>query len=350
MKTTCRNFDPPLQSAEEAGVLSIQPIPYQGSKRSIADLILQYFPDGIAALYEPFVGSGAVSITAASYNRAAFFHLNDINAPLIELWRDMIERPVDLAARYDQLWQAQLGNERQFFDQVRDEFNTTHQTHHFLYLLARGVKGAVRYNTQGKFNQSPDNRRLGRRPESMRADIMEVSRLFGGRVALSSVDYREILPLAGPDDLVYMDPPYQGVCTGRDSRYYKSVAREEFAAELRKLTDRGISYLVSYDGRLGNKTYGETIPSTAGVHRIEIAVGRSSQATLLGKSDIAYESLYLSYPLMERLGLTIRDLGDAISLSGNPPFYPKPKPHPLHAPTLPTHPPLRANPACRTLR
>lgn len=224
----------------------------------------------------------------------------------------MIEQPDALAGRYADLWLAQQGRERQYYDQVRDEFNRSHQTHHFLYLLARGVKGAVRYNSEGKFNQSPDNRRLGRRPEAMRADIVEVSRLFKGRTALSSSDYRQVLPDATENDLVYMDPPYQGVCTGRDSRYYKSVGREEFAGELRKLTDRGISYLVSYDGRLGDKTYGEEIPASAGVHRIEIAVGRSSQATLLGKQDITYESLYLSLPLMERLGLTRYDVGDAL--------------------------------------
>jgi len=31
-----------------------------------------------------------------------------------------------------------------------------------LYLLDRCVKGAVRYNKEGWFNQSPDKRRLGR--------------------------------------------------------------------------------------------------------------------------------------------------------------------------------------------
>lgn len=294
-------------------MLSTQPIPYQGSKRYIADLILQYFPADIPVLYEPFVGSGAVSISAAHQGLARSFHLNDINVPLIELWRDMIERPEDIANRYEQLWNDQQGNERQFFDNIRDEFNATHQTHHFLYLLARSVKGAVRYNSDGKYNQSPDNRRLGRRPAAMREDIVEVSRLFKGKTKLSSVDYREILSLAGPNDLVYMDPPYQGVCTGRDSRYFKSVDKNEFARELRKLSDRGISYLVSYDGRLGDKTYGEEIPASAGVYRLEIAVGRSSQATLLGKTDITYESLYLSLPLVERLGLKLQDLSAAIA-------------------------------------
>src|SRR5437588_10922330 len=62
------------------------------------------------------------------------------------------------------LWLEQAGQEREYYDQVRDRFNESNEPHHFLYLLARCVKAAVRYNGEGKFNNSPDNRRLGMRP------------------------------------------------------------------------------------------------------------------------------------------------------------------------------------------
>jgi hypothetical protein len=41
------------------------------------------------------------------------------------------------------------------------------------------VKAAVRYNATGEFNQSPDNRRMGALPETMRAHIPGGSRLSG---------------------------------------------------------------------------------------------------------------------------------------------------------------------------
>ncbi len=41
-----------------------QPIPYQGSKRYIAKVILAFFPKAVETLFEPFAGSAAVSLAA----------------------------------------------------------------------------------------------------------------------------------------------------------------------------------------------------------------------------------------------------------------------------------------------
>jgi len=284
------------------------PIPYQGSKRNIADFILGFFPARVPRLVEPFAGSAAMSIAAATRGRASGFLLNDINEPLIELWDQIINNPEQIAKAYKKLWNEQLGREREFYSFVRDEFNKTHKPDCFLYLLARCVKASIRYNSQGEFNQSPDNRRKGRRPNAMRMDILAVSKLLRGRTTLLSKDYREVLQLVSPGDLVYMDPPYQGVCGNRDPRYSKSVGFEEFMAELEKMVQRQISFIVSYDGRCGDQVYGRVLPESIGVHRLEIKAGTSTQSTLLGRRDTTYESLYLSNPLVKRLDLTPEDL------------------------------------------
>jgi DNA adenine methylase len=168
-------------------------------------------------------------------------------------------------------------------------------------LLARCVKGAVRYNADGFFNQSPDKRRHGVRPETMRANILGVSRLLKGKAVFSSMDYIVILARAGKDDLVYMDPPYQGVCGDRDSRYLSGISHGDFVSALEELNVRGISYIISYDGRTGNKKFGDLLPPSLGLTHVELEAGRSSQATLLGRDEITYESLYLSQALTEKL-------------------------------------------------
>ena len=277
------------------------PIPYQGSKRLLARHILRFFPNDLELLVEPFAGSAAVSIAAASRGRCSRFHLNDINKPLMALWHDIVHRPTVVSDAYETLWRAQVGDENRYYARVREQFNLTGRTDYFLYLLARCVKASVRYNSNGQFNQSPDNRRRGRNPREMRDDIFAVSHLFSRRVRLSSLDYRKVLLLATEDDLVYMDPPYQGTCGRRDSRYCTGVDFDEFTTELRRLTDRGVSFMLSYDGRTGNKTYGRPLPDYLNLHRIELDAGRSSQATLLGRDDVTYESLYLSEPLVMRL-------------------------------------------------
>jgi DNA adenine methylase len=276
------------------------PIPYQGSKRSLAPVILQYFPADTCRLIEPFAGSAALSLAAATHKKAEHFALNDINAPLMTLWHSIIHEPAALADRYETLWEAQSGRERRFYDLVRQRFNQTHRPYYFLYLLARCVKASVRYNANGEFNQSPDNRRKGRQPQAMRQDIERAAALLEGKTTLTAADYRAIRPV--PHDLVYLDPPYQGVCNTGDPRYLEGVNHAEFVRTLHDWNDRGISYLVSYDGRTGNKSFGQKLPDSLNLRLIELAAGTSSQATLLGRHAQTYESLYLSPALVKRLG------------------------------------------------
>jgi DNA adenine methylase len=303
------------------------PIPYQGSKRHIAQYILPFFPRDIATLIEPFAGSAAISIAAACSGKASHFHLNDLNRPLMALWNEIINDPQGISESYRRLWTEQQGNsvafkqrskgrpqgsERAYYDLVRDKFNQTHRPDYLLYLLARCVKASVRYNPKGEFNQSPDNRRLGRTPQKMADDIFAVSNLFINRTIVTSQDYREVLENATTRDLVYMDPPYQGVCSGRDSRYYSGIEADDFIQALRQLDQRHISFILSYDGRTGSKSFGRELPEDLGAARVEVEAGRSSQATLLGGNAVTVESLYLSRALLERLNIAPHTLADQV--------------------------------------
>ena len=66
------------------------PIPYQGSKRNLADQILRFFPNEFDRLIEPFAGSAAITLASSFYFKANKFILNDINSPLIALWNSII--------------------------------------------------------------------------------------------------------------------------------------------------------------------------------------------------------------------------------------------------------------------
>lgn len=279
------------------------PIPYQGSKRLLAPAILAYFPKNPVRLIEPFAGAAGVSIAASLYGRADRFVLNDINEPLMRLWEIIIESPDTISSDYERLWKAQLGNQREYYDHIRAEFNETHKPGLLLYLLARCVKASVRYNSEGQFNQSPDNRRLGMNPKTMHWHISVASRLLRGRAKVISGDYQQSLRSARPEDVVYMDPPYQGVCLNRDPRYISLLDFDSFIASLRDLNCRNISFILSYDGKTGAKSYGRPMPSDLHLVHIEIDAGRSSQATLLGRDHVTYESIYLSPALIERIGI-----------------------------------------------
>lgn len=271
-----------------------QPIPYQGSKRQIAPEIISYFPPSIDRLVEPFAGSAAISIAVAARRRAKRFWLNDAHVPLMDLWRQIIDSPVELADAYEELWHGQFGRERAFFDEIRARFNKSHDSADFLYLLARCVKAAIRYNSAGEFNNTPDNRRKGARPSEMRRRIEFASELLRNRTELTALDYRDVLAKCTKRDLVYMDPPYQGVCGNRDQRYLPTIVHSDFCEALERLNARGIMFAVSYDGRTGDRVYGEAMPESLRLRHLEICAGRSTQATLLGRDAVTFEGFYLS--------------------------------------------------------
>lgn len=270
------------------------PIPYQGSKRNLAADILRFFPQKIDRLIEPFAGSAAITIASAYYFKANKFIVNDINEPLINLWDKIVNEPQSIIRDYHHIWNNQLGNEEEFYYQIRDNFNQTKEPKYLLFLLAKCVKAAVRYNAEGNFNQSPDKRRKGRLPENMRNDILNVSNLLKDKVTFYSVEYEKILDMATENDLVYMDPPYQGTAKNGGFRYMEDLNHENFVISLYKLNKRNIPFILSYDGRTDNKTYGEELPKELNLHKIEIDAGRSSIATLHSRNERTYEAVYIS--------------------------------------------------------
>ena len=275
------------------------PIQYQGSKRNLASDILKFLPHNVENLVEPFAGTAAVSIAAASKSMSQHFWLNDLNKPLIELLELIVERPNEIADAYTAIWNEQHDDSIAHYFKVRNKFNETRDPKLFLYLLTRCVKGAVRYNSEGLFNQSPDKRRKGTRPEKMRKNIEGVSRLLKGRCKFTYLDYREVLAEVKNNDFVYIDPPYQGVCGHKDLRYLAGIKFDDFVLAIEEMRRKKVAFAISYDGKRGNKIFGNELPTELGLKKIEIEVGRSSQATLLGREEITIESLYLSPNLLD---------------------------------------------------
>ncbi|WP_166383398.1 DNA adenine methylase [Catellatospora methionotrophica] len=281
-------------------------IPYQGSKRRLAHAIVPLLPPDTARLLEPFAGSAAVAIAARHLRIGETAEISDVNEPLMRLWQRVLAEPLALAADYERLWHEQLTDPKAYYDAVRTRFNETHEPHCLLYLLARCVKAAVRYNREGGFNQGPDRRRLGARPDAMRLRLTATARVLTGCRAYTA-DYADVLSRACPDDVVYLDPPYQGVSQARDHRYMAGMPREAFVARLREAVTRGTSFLLSYDGlsRDGDaaeRTYGDPLPTDLGLLHLHLDAGTSSQATLNGRHTRTVESLYLSPALATRLG------------------------------------------------
>ena len=278
-------------------------VQYQGSKRNLAPQILQYIPKKFNRLIEPFAGMAAITIAVAKQRRADHYLLNDLNEPLVNVLKECIKHPQRLIDDYTRVWSEQLtyqGGSVEHFYKVRDDFNKGNQSAaNMLYLLARCVKGSVRYSSSGQFNQSPDKRRMGTNPKNLARNVFLISSYLKDKTEFSSVDYREVTRNARRGDVVYMDPPYQGVCSSRDCRYFSGIDFNDFVECVDDLNRRGIDFIISYDGTCGDKQYGIDLPEELGLRKIMLNAGLSSQSLLLGKKETTVEALYLSHHLRE---------------------------------------------------
>ena len=152
-------------------------VQYQGSKRNLADQIIHYFPDNFDRLIEPFSGMAAISVACAFHKFTQEFLINDLNPALSDLLKLVVNEPDTVYQKYKKIWCGHQTSS-DHYNNMRDVFNKTGDPVIFLYLLARCVKGSVRYNGAGEFNQSPDKRRLGTSPDRMKANIFSISSLF----------------------------------------------------------------------------------------------------------------------------------------------------------------------------
>ena len=271
-------------------------VQYQGSKRKLASQIIRYMPQQFKRCIEPFCGTAAISIAVAAHKDVEQIWLNDINAPLINMIQSVIEHPDELYEKYSRVWNKQFEMDSvEYFFKIREQFNQGDQNPaNMMYLLARCVKGSVRYNDKGEMNQSCDKRRYGTKPATVRKHILEGSHLLKGKTQCTSLDYREVFQHAKRGDIIYLDPPYQGTTDTRDKRYCSGVPFEEPVSALCLLQEKRVDFLLSYDGICGDKSYGQNLPATLACRKLLLNAGRSTQATLLGRKDITYEALYVS--------------------------------------------------------
>lgn len=275
-------------------------VQYQGSKRNLAPIISEYFPDRFNRFIEPFSGTGAMSIYAACNFGKHDFILNDINRQVANLLQVCINDPEKLSDDYALIWEGQYNegeNNVDYYYKMRDKFNELKDSPNAaltLFILSRVSKGAIRYNHQGDMNQICDKRRFGTRPEKIRMNAVSISNLLKKQSMVYCKDYTEILLIAEPGDLVYMDPPYQGVNNGISSRYIKGLDFDSFVQSLEYLNRRNIDYIVSYDGQNDDGKFGKDLPDYLGLQHILIKAGRSAQGNLNGKQITTYESLYIS--------------------------------------------------------
>lgn len=187
---------------------------WAGSKRWLVPQLRSMLQTGFQTYYEPFLGSASAYFSTPPTTHAV---LSDANEPLIECYRQVMERPQEVAEIA-----SQWSTDRDSYYVVRAlkvAPGTVVAAARFLYLNRLCFNGLYRENRKGEFNVP-----YGRPRESNvvvdPANLDLVSeRMLAASVELKSCDFELVVELATSRDLVYLDPPYADEASGIFTEY-----------------------------------------------------------------------------------------------------------------------------------
>lgn len=239
------------------------PFRYPGgkSKRAVQEQILDYIPFGVKEYREPFVGGGGIFF-GLEPTKVQKRWINDINAPLIEVYTAFRDRPEDfIKACRDILpiqpnepevstktekgkkYNARLG--KHFQDFAYNE--TMDQALRYFFINRTVWAGRVNYNPEfasRMYYSNPTGWNITQKPEFLEA---VAAHLQGTRISCGP--YKPLLDEPGEDVWIYLDPPYV-VDTNLDkgSKLYQfgftKEDHEQFAAACRACPHK---LCISYD-------------------------------------------------------------------------------------------------------
>lgn len=172
---------------------------WAGGKRWLAHGHRKIFPNTFKCYLEPFLGSGAVFFKLRPHQAL----LADINAELINTYRVIRDDWQGLARR---LRVHSRRHSDDYYYEVRScvPRDEVHRAARIVYLNRTCWNGLYRVNRKGEFNVP----RGTKDTVLLETDDFErISELLQA-VRLEVWDFEKTIDSAGPDDLIFADPPY----------------------------------------------------------------------------------------------------------------------------------------------
>ena len=262
-------------------------IKWSGSKRLAAPELNSYFVK-CDNYYEPFVGGGAM----LPYSKAKNGFAGDIIPELIDLWNNIKTNPILVAEEYKKRWNDLQTEGADVFYRVRDSFNKTRNCFDFLFLTRTCVNGKIRYNKNQEFNNAYHLTRPGINPQTLLSVLMQWSKRIQN-ITFVNADYRDCLSTVKKGDFVFLDPPYGGTT---DLYTRTEFDFDAFFKELERLNSIGAKWMLTFDGKAGEREYAFEPPEDLYVHKFSINTGNSAFSKVMnGQKDRITESVYLNY-------------------------------------------------------
>lgn len=223
----------------------IPPIKTQGIKTKLVPWIARCAPvDAGTVWVEPFMGSGVVGFNLAP-GRALF---SDTNIHIIDFYRSIQSGELTAAGcrKFLESEGARLKSRGgDYFYEVRDRFNESHDPYDFLFLNRSCFNGLMRFNRRHRYNV-PYGHKDDRFSKAYVAKIVDQLEYVQGKIAESdwefaALRYEDAIAAAPKNSFIYCDPPYIGLT----STYYDSWDEEKETRLHDSLMDSGRKFMVS---------------------------------------------------------------------------------------------------------
>lgn len=260
-------------------------IKWSGSKRHIATQICSYIDFNYNCYYEPFIGGGSILYTLNPTKAVC----SDILPELIDLWILIRDNPQSLLDSYTEKWN-QFKNDKQFYYNIREQFNKYRKPDDFFFLLRTCANGLVRFNSKDEFNVAVHHNRNGITPGNLEKILSDWSSKISSYQFLCR-DYTNILDDVLPGDLVYLDPPYFHTKT----MYSNNISKEDLFNLLEQLNSKDVKWLLNLDGTNGDTSFVVDVPKDLYKEHILIENGICGFHKLKNVNSKIAESLYKNF-------------------------------------------------------
>lgn len=211
----------------------VPPIKCQGIKTKLVPFIIENVKREENGFWiEPFVGTGVVAFNLAPQKAL----LNDKNQYIIALYKGIQSGEITSVTVRDFLeYHGALLEERgaEYYLEMRDAFNSNGNPLYFLFLNRSDFNGMIRFNRSGQFNVpfcQKANRFAKAYVTKICNQVANIAHILKDKDwEFTCRPWQETFANAGPNDYIYLDPPY----IGRDTSYVGEWPEEE-AIELAK--------------------------------------------------------------------------------------------------------------------
>jgi len=239
-----------------------------GSKRRVAQKIIQYIPHKYNTYFEPFLGSGAILGTIAPKKAVAGDNLR----PLIEIWQLVQHDPESLLEYYSDTWNEYIRTPKETYEKVKDSYHKNPNPHDLLFISRSCYGGVIRFTKEGKLS-TPIGAHKPISPKSFEKRVkIWRKRIEGTRFICA--DFSETVSFATVGDVVYCDPPYQ---YSQQILYGSQNFRiPDLWMAIKKCKERGAKVMLSIDGKVKSEKIDLKLHCPEGLFEREILIARGS--------------------------------------------------------------------------